>query len=84
MRSLALCALCALWGACGAEPDLEHPSWRYIHAAIVVPNCATSGCHSTLSETHGYDFQTRDAAYATFKFGYDIRPLLRGLSPKAL
>jgi hypothetical protein len=67
MRSLALCALCALWGACGAEPDLEHPSWRYIHAAIVIPNCATSGCHSTLSQISRIDLQDRDNALKIFR-----------------
>ncbi|HKA90357.1 MAG TPA: hypothetical protein VKE22_21995 [Haliangiales bacterium] len=82
MRRLALCALCALAGACGSEPDLTHPSWRYIHAAIVVPNCATSGCHSTLSQTHGFDLQNRDTAYQVFTIGYpDVTSLLRGKSP---
>jgi len=38
-------------------------SWSYLHAAIVQPSCATSSCHSQLSEVAGIDFSDRDASY---------------------
>jgi hypothetical protein len=81
IRNLASCALVALLAACGSEPDTEHPSWRYIHAAIVVPNCATSGCHSTLTKTKGIDLQNRDSAYLVIKPNItylDVVQLMKG------
>jgi hypothetical protein len=38
-------------------------TWRYIHAAIIAPSCATSSCHSQLSEVAGIDFSDRDGSY---------------------
>jgi hypothetical protein len=37
--------------ACGDEPGPRPARYAYIHNAIIVPSCATSGCHSTLSST---------------------------------
>jgi hypothetical protein len=46
-------------------PD-DRVSFTYIHTAIVVPNCATSGCHSTLSKSKGVDMEDRELAFGTF------------------
>jgi hypothetical protein len=64
-RALSLFMLVAA-SACGSDVDDRPVSFSYIHAAILVPNCATSGCHSTLTKTKNVDMESRDAAYATF------------------
>lgn len=51
-----------LVGAC------EHPSdrpveWETIHAAIIVPSCATSSCHSSLSRTAGINLEEAEQSY---------------------
>ena len=39
------------------------PAWRYIHAAIIAPNCATAGCHSSLTETYSLNLEDADVSY---------------------
>jgi hypothetical protein len=46
-------------------PD-DRVSFTYIHTAILVPNCATSGCHSTLSRSKSIDMEDRESAFGTF------------------
>lgn len=47
--------------ACG---DDERPAtFEYIHPAIIVPNCATSGCHSDLAEVAEINLESFDEAY---------------------
>jgi hypothetical protein len=42
-------ALCLLALAC--ESPADRPlEWSYIHPAIIAPSCATSSCHSELTE----------------------------------
>jgi hypothetical protein len=61
-------ALLALAAACDAPEDRE-PSWSYIHGAILVPNCATSNCHSNLgasplgTSAAGLQLDGRESSY---------------------
>ncbi len=75
-------AACVALLGCGAEVDERPASWSYIHAAIIVPNCATSACHSTLSKTKGVDLEDHASAYRAFHDSgnnlNDIGRLLRG------
>jgi hypothetical protein len=68
--NLSLCAFVALGAACASDTDDRPLSFNYIHAAILKPNCATSGCHSTLTQTKGVDLQDRDSAYSVFQQSY--------------
>ena len=65
-RALSLFLFAMAMTACGSDVDDRPLSFSYIHAAILVPNCATAGCHSTLTKTKNVDMESRDAAYATF------------------
>lgn len=48
--------------ACGED---ERPaSWRYIHASIIHPNCATVSCHTSENAQAGLRLDTAVAAYA--------------------
>jgi hypothetical protein len=71
--------------ACGADTDDRPASFAYIHAAILIPNCATSGCHSTLTMTKSVDLEDPNSAYHVLTnagaghFDYqDLIMLLRG------
>ena len=57
---LAALALGALASACGIGADQRPADWAYIHAAIVVPSCASASCHGSSTRAGGLDFQ--DAA----------------------
>lgn len=52
--------------ACGSDVDDRPATWSFIHAAIILPNCATAGCHSTLTKTFGYDFEDKATALMWF------------------
>jgi len=67
-RALLVAALAAaVSSAC--EDGSERPAeWRYIHAAILRPECATAGCHSRLTALAGLDLSTQESAY-TFLVG---------------
>ncbi len=71
--------LFALTCACVDEVDPRPASWSYLHAAIIVPSCATSGCHSAFSKTAGISLQDRDPARLLFEQGAIDTPLLRGV-----
>jgi hypothetical protein len=74
----ALVAVALSGLGCGGDVDERPASWAYIHAAIIVPNCATSGCHSDLSKTRGLSFMDRETSRATF-IGWPVElNLLRG------
>jgi hypothetical protein len=49
--------------ACETTDD-RPPTWSYIHAAIIVPSCATASCHSALVSADGRDLSTPEYAYA--------------------
>jgi hypothetical protein len=56
-------ALCAAVSGCESAAD-RPADWPYIHAAILEPSCATSGCHSALSAQAALNLSTSDGAYA--------------------
>jgi hypothetical protein len=39
------------------------PTWSSIHANVIRPSCATTGCHIGASSFNGLDLSSRDAAY---------------------
>jgi len=55
-------AAAVLLCACGGDDD-RPASFHFIQAAILVPNCATSGCHSKQSTVSGLNFEEYDASY---------------------
>jgi hypothetical protein len=89
---LSLCAFVALGAGCPSDTDDRPLNFDYIHAAILKPNCATSGCHSTLTKTAGVDLQDRDSARRVVQESIasqggeqrykDIVSLLRGQVPQ--
>ncbi len=58
----AIAALSLSLGACGGDDD-RPATFEYIHAAILAPSCATSGCHSDLAEVAGINLESFDEAY---------------------
>jgi hypothetical protein len=54
---------------CGADVDDRPATFDYIYAAIVVPNCATAGCHSALTQTMGLNFSDKASAFSFWKEG---------------
>lgn len=64
MRRHRLVLLFALLSACTQDPSERPATWAYLHAAIVVPSCATSSCHGPLAKTAGLTLADRDSAYA--------------------
>jgi hypothetical protein len=61
-----IAAALAVAGCAGAD---DRPSdWDYIHAAIIVPSCATAGCHGNPLALAGLDFSGRDGTW-TFLTG---------------
>lgn len=57
-----MCAL-ALLGAVACGEDDRPPTWSYVHAAIIVPNCTTSSCHNSFVAPAGVVLQDREGAY---------------------
>jgi hypothetical protein len=55
-----ICLACA---ACGSDVDDRPATFSYIQAAILVPNCATSGCHSAQAQVGGINFEERDQSH---------------------
>ena len=58
--------LLVIGGGCAAN-DERSPTWGYLHAAVIQPNCATAGCHSHATATAGIDLSTRERAYRTLR-----------------
>ena len=77
MRVLCFSALVAMVSACGVETDDRPASWRYIHAAIIVPSCATAECHSAFAQAGGLSLEDRAATRDLFLETLDT-PILRG------
>jgi hypothetical protein len=61
---LAAIALGLALTACGGE-DTRPATFSYIHAAILVPSCATASCHSDIAATVGVQLETKEGAYQT-------------------
>lgn len=62
MRALLL-TLAVGVTACAGDPADRPATWAYLHAAIIVPNCATSSCHSEKAQTAGIRLDDADLAY---------------------
>jgi len=77
LRAALLTAVLATAG-CTAETDDRPLNFSYIHAAILVPNCATAGCHSSLTRTAGIDMEDIATARMAVTAGA-IEPLLKGI-----
>jgi len=87
MRILPLLALAA---ACGSSDICsERPvTFSYIYNAIIVPNCATSGCHSQLSQAGAagslegipQNFNNFNIAYSSLGHESDFLTLVKGAS----
>ncbi len=45
------------------DSEARPARWSYIHATIIQPACATSGCHSTLTAAAGVTLSSREGAY---------------------
>lgn len=50
--------------ACGDETDERPATWSYIHAAIIMPSCATASCHSAQTSTAGLRLEGAPQAHA--------------------
>jgi len=60
----AMRRLAVVFALAGCEEAADRPAtFSYIHAAILEPSCATSGCHSSLTAAAGVTLVGRDAAY---------------------
>ncbi len=55
--------------------------WAYVHAAILEPACATSGCHSLRTSQAGVDLSTSAAAYTVLTGRVCGAPELPGEAP---
>jgi hypothetical protein len=77
--------LLALACACGGSYGDDRVAFSYIHPAIIVPNCATAGCHSTLTQMRGIDLEDRASALVVLRNDHnayvDIGLLLEGKVP---
>jgi hypothetical protein len=47
---------------CDVAPDPRPTTWPYLHAAIVVPSCASASCHSSTVHAGGLVLQDATAA----------------------
>ena len=48
--------------ACGT--DDRPANWTYVHAAIIVPSCTTSSCHTEFNAQAGVKLADRENAYS--------------------
>jgi len=48
---------------CGGAADSRPPTWSYVSAAIMEPNCATASCHSRSIAAAGLDFSDPERGY---------------------
>jgi len=76
MRRILLLLVLA---GCGSDTDDRPATWEYLHAAIFIPNCATSGCHAALTKTGPsaairIDLSDRKAACSTLAGLSDFMP----------
>lgn len=62
MRGALLLGAIAALSACGG--DDRPASWRYIHAAVIRPNCTTSSCHSDFNAQAGVKLHSAEASYS--------------------
>jgi hypothetical protein len=66
-----------LWGlgGCGpSAPDRRPLRWAYVHPAIIVPSCATSGCHSAAAVAGGRSFESERDSLRTLLADQFVQP----------
>lgn len=63
LRALAALAGLAV-ATLGCGEDDRPATWSYIHAAIIVPGCTTSSCHTEFNAQAGVKLADREGAYA--------------------
>jgi hypothetical protein len=73
-RFAVLCVLSFAMSGCTADPEDRPATWSYIHAAVILPNCATSSCHSALATTAGVVLDDPDVAYHSLIDGNYVVP----------
>ena len=78
MKSLIRLAAAALVtlavGSSCDDPSSRNADWEFIHAAIIVPSCATSSCHSSLAKTAGIVLDDVDESYDLLVKGSGSEP----------
>ncbi len=62
-HGLLIALAVALLPACTGSPADRPATWSYLHAAVIMPNCATSSCHSSLAETAGLTLDDPEESY---------------------
>ena len=69
VHGLARAGLVAALAVAGCIEAEDRGQWDYVHGAIVQPNCATSGCHTSLGASpigpsqSGLQLEDREGAY---------------------
>lgn len=63
-----------LASACAGDPADRPATWSYVHAAVIVPACATASCHSERAAAAGVALSDRDAAYDTLLDRLYVKP----------
>lgn len=48
---------------CTEDPGDRPATWSYLHAAVIVPNCATSSCHGDRAAVAGITLDEAASAY---------------------
>lgn len=66
--------LCLGLPGCTEDPSDRPATWAYLHAAVIVPSCATSSCHSDRAETAGIALDDVEAAYDALLAGKYVIP----------
>jgi hypothetical protein len=62
-RFLLCCLAFASTVTACSDPDERTTDWDYLHTAILVPSCATAGCHSSLAKKAGIVLEDADETY---------------------
>jgi hypothetical protein len=63
VMKVLLALLASAAAACAGDPTDRPATWSYVHAAVIVPSCATSSCHSARTAVGGIALEDADTAY---------------------
>jgi hypothetical protein len=77
MLRAALLAATLATAACVAETDDRPLTLEYIQRAILIPNCATAGCHSALTQVSSLNLEDEAQALGVL-IGGNLETILRG------
>ena len=58
----AFAGVAVLTAGCQTVDD-RPATWRYLHAAVIAPSCATAGCHSAVTAAAGVNLADREGAF---------------------